>query len=293
MSIFNNLKTEKQYKASTGLAKGEFDQLFEYFQKYYVPKKANPFPNTPQPVLTDKREALFFILHYMKAYPTLENMGLYFGFDIRTVSDYLERIKPCLKAALDELGTLPPSLFKSQDEFEEAFEGVKELYIDGSEVAINRSQDNDRQRFNFSGKKKDHTLKVNIISDRMKLIRYLGRLWNGKSHDKKIFDQELGHIDFEGKITYLDLGFYGVGQEEKGGLVMMPRKKPKGRELTEIEKEENRLLASVRVRVEHAIGGLKRYFILKIRNRFHYNLKTYDSLQLCAGLWNFKLLTSS
>ena len=30
-------------------------------------------------LLTDKREALFFILHYFKAYPTLQNMGLYFG----------------------------------------------------------------------------------------------------------------------------------------------------------------------------------------------------------------------
>lgn len=29
----------------------------------------------------------------MKAYPTLKNMGLCFGFGIRTVSDYLERIK--------------------------------------------------------------------------------------------------------------------------------------------------------------------------------------------------------
>ena len=74
MSIFNNLRTEKQYKAATGLTPHEFEHLFEYFQKYYRPKKENPFPNTPKPVLTDKKEALFFILHYLKAYPTLENI---------------------------------------------------------------------------------------------------------------------------------------------------------------------------------------------------------------------------
>ena len=198
-----------------------------------------------------------------------------------------------MKAALDEMGTLPPSLFKDQSEFEETFKGVRELYVDGSEVSVNRSQANDLQRFNFSGKKKDHTLKVNIISDGMKLIRYLGKLWNGKTHDKKIFDQELEHISFEGKISHFDLGYYGVKKEEKGGLIMIPNKKPKGKELTEMEKEENRFLASIRVRVEHAIGGLKRYYILKIKNRFHFNRKTYDSLQICAGLWNFKLITNS
>ncbi|MGI4832712.1 MAG: transposase family protein [Janthinobacterium lividum] len=29
--------------------------------------------------MTDKKEALFFILHYYKAYPTLQKLGMYFG----------------------------------------------------------------------------------------------------------------------------------------------------------------------------------------------------------------------
>lgn len=86
-SIYHNLKSAKKIKASTGLAQNEFDKLFSYFEKFYQPKTKNPYPNTPVPVLTDKKEALFFILHYLKAYPTLENMGLYFDMDIRTVSN--------------------------------------------------------------------------------------------------------------------------------------------------------------------------------------------------------------
>ncbi len=99
-SIYHNLRTEKQYKAATGLSIVQFTLLFGDFSKYYKPKSKNPYPNTPTPVLTDKREALFFILHYLKAYPTLENMGLYFSMDIKTVSNYIEYIKPALKAAL-------------------------------------------------------------------------------------------------------------------------------------------------------------------------------------------------
>ena len=107
MNIYENLRTEKQYKATTALSIKEFDQLYGYFQKYYVPKSANPHPGTSQPVLTDSREALFFVLHYLKAYPTLECMGLYFGMGVRTVSDYLKRTKACLRAALDEMEHIP------------------------------------------------------------------------------------------------------------------------------------------------------------------------------------------
>ena len=154
MSIFENLRTEKQYKASTGLGKHEFEHLFSYFEKYYSPKTPSPYANVPRPLLTNKREALFFVLHYLKAYPTLENMGLYFGFDIRSVSNYLKITKPCLRAALDEMGHLPPSLFKTQQEFDAAFKDVRHLLPDGTEISVNRSKDNDYQKFTYSGKKK-------------------------------------------------------------------------------------------------------------------------------------------
>ena len=108
MNVYHNLRTERQYKATTALSRKEFDHLYSYFQKYYVHKPANPHPGTPQPVLTDSREALFFVLHYLKAYPTLECMGLYFGIGVQTVSDYLKRTKACLRASLEEMGQMPP-----------------------------------------------------------------------------------------------------------------------------------------------------------------------------------------
>ena len=58
----------------------------------YYPKTGNPYVKDKASVLTDKREALFFILHYYKSYPTLQNMGLYFGFSEFTVSQYLEEL---------------------------------------------------------------------------------------------------------------------------------------------------------------------------------------------------------
>lgn len=288
MNIYENLRTEKQYKATTALSRKEFDHLYDYFQKYYVPKPANPYPGTPQPVLTDRQEALFFVLHYLKAYPTLECMGLYFGMGVRTVLDYLKRTKVCLRAALEEMGQIPPSLLTSQQDFDKAFEGGGYLLLDATEVRANRSKDGDGQRFTYSCKKKQHTRKVLIIADFKRVIHYVGKLWNGKAHDKCLYDYELSGLSYAGKGRLADLGFHGLQADGEQDPVLLPWKKSRGGKLSEQEKEDNRFLASVRVRVEHAIGGMKRFFILRHTHRFHYNRSTYQALQLCAGLWNFK-----
>ena len=89
-SIYHNLLTDKQYKAATGLNIIEFDRLYNVFHMLYLPKNGNPYLTNKSPVLTDKREALFFILHYYKSYPTLQNLGLYFGFSEFTASNYLD-----------------------------------------------------------------------------------------------------------------------------------------------------------------------------------------------------------
>ncbi len=62
-SIYQNLQADKQYKAACGLSLSEFESLFLIFDTLYFPKTANSYLKDKQPVLSDKREALFFILH--------------------------------------------------------------------------------------------------------------------------------------------------------------------------------------------------------------------------------------
>jgi hypothetical protein len=47
-------------------------------------------------------------------------------------------------------------------------------------------------------------------------------------------------------------------------------------------------MARIRVKVEHTIGGIKRYFILQHKNRFKDMRKLNEALHHCAGLWNFR-----
>lgn len=133
-SIYHNLRNTKQYKAATGFTEEEFEYLFSFFTELYFPKQASIYENVKNPVLTDGREALFFILHYYKSYPTLQNLGLYFGFSESTASTYLERIKPLLKASYQASGIDIARLFSNQAAFDTAFEGIEDILVDVTEI---------------------------------------------------------------------------------------------------------------------------------------------------------------
>jgi len=152
-SIYQNAKNERQYKAATGLSLAEFDALYLLFAPVYEPKQTLPYLTNLPALLTDKREALFFILHYFKTYPTLQNISIYFGMSDAPINNCLARLKPCLKAALAQQNGLVHRLFADQQAFENAFAGEEDLFIDVTEIPIERSSNQEAQQQMYSGKK--------------------------------------------------------------------------------------------------------------------------------------------
>ena len=106
--------------------------------------------------------------------------------------------------------------------------------------------------------------------------------------DKKVADLET--IAFP-KDTYLwtDLGFIGYKNEDIN--LVIPYKKPKKQELTNEQKEINQIIASFRVRNEHAIGGMKRCRIMKDVIRIHDSEKRDIIFSACAGLHNLRTIS--
>jgi hypothetical protein len=153
-TIYQNLRTDRQYKAATALSKEQFETLLSVFKKLYIPKQAAPYGKHSEPVLTDPSEALFFILHYYKAYPSLENIGLYFGFSQFTASHYIQRLSPVLKACLAVHQPLQACLFKDQQAFEQAFADVDEIFMDVTEIPVERPSKDEKQKELYTGKKK-------------------------------------------------------------------------------------------------------------------------------------------
>jgi hypothetical protein len=152
-SIYHNAKNDRQYSASTGLKIAEFEKLFKVFEEYFNPKKTLLIGKSKQPVFQDKREALFFILYYFKTGLTYQVLGLSFGISDVSAISYVELLKPVLKTALRKLEVLPKSLFQNQVDFEKAFEGVEDIFIDCTEIPVARADEYEKQEEFYSGKK--------------------------------------------------------------------------------------------------------------------------------------------
>jgi hypothetical protein len=287
-SIYHNLRSERKIKAATGLNSREFATLLSHFREHYRPKQKNPHTDFRAPVLTDPGEALFLFLHYYKAYPTLENMALYFDIDVRTVCNYLEYIKAPLLASLRELGCMAMGPFRDQSKFDEAFAGVEDLVVDCTEIPVQRPSDNDFQGFVYSGKKKAHTIKVLVVATLLGQILYSGLWWNGRSADVTVFRQELGKFDMGGRRLHMDLGFYGTEGEIINGLAIIPPKKEKKKELGTEDKKIRKLYSKLRVIVENTLAGVKSFFINRTRQRFHLQKKSFEAFHISCGLYNLK-----
>jgi len=120
---------------------------------------------------------------------------------------------------------------------------------------IQRPKNPERQRQFYSGKKKRHSIKNNLIIDRRtRKIKGLSTTCEGKKHDKKLADEQALRFP-KGSKLWKDTGFQGY--EPAGVTTLQPKKKPKGGKLSPEEKEANRRVSKVRVRVEHSIAGVK------------------------------------
>ncbi|MDR1103216.1 MAG: transposase family protein [Tannerella sp.] len=80
-----------------------------------------------------------------------------------------------------------------------------------------------------------------------------------------------------------------TGKNPVTAVVKMPAKKPKGREPTKEQKQENREISSFRILVEHATGGVKRCRIVK--ERFRCTKFGFDDtvMLIACGLHNFRI----
>ena len=119
----------------------------------------------------------------------------------------------------------------------------------------------------------------------------LSKAREGKLHDKRFHDEDdiAGAVPDEIPIE-VDLGFLGLHKEYDN--IRLPHRKPKGGELSDQQRQENRALSQSRVVCENAFAGVKRYNAVSAiyRNR---KVEFDDHLMLtAAGLWNFYLIAA-
>ena len=131
--------------------------------------------------------------------------------------------------------------------------------------------------------KKTHSIKNNLLCTNQLRIVWLSSTYEGHVHDKKICDEEPLLLP-KGIRLWQDTGF--IGHRPDGVEICMPKKKPEGKELTAVEKQENKRISGIRIKVEHAIGGMKKCRIVKERFNQLFNINSNDKIH-CVSAWFF------
>jgi hypothetical protein len=158
--IFNGLdkvRDDRTFKALTGLTKEQFKQLAPLFEASYSEFRACPAKAGSEPPfsghLNTFEHRLFFVLYYLKNYPTYDVLGYLFGFSGGHAFDHLERLLPVLQASLERLKMLPERAVKNVDELEKLLTKQPNIIMDATERATFRPQNKIQQEQRYSGKK--------------------------------------------------------------------------------------------------------------------------------------------
>jgi hypothetical protein len=285
----------KRFRACTSLDIAEFEQLLPHFERSWNifvdetfiqgKERQRQYGGGRKATLAKMEDKLFFILFYFKTYPLQEVLGLLFGISQSQVNVWVHRLSNVLRMTLGMAQYLPERDPANLEAVLAQCDGL-EFMIDGTERRIQRPSDLQQQKKYYSGKKKTHTCKNNIIVDAFtRQVEYLSQTYEGKKSDKKICDEE-GYIFPAKSLLHKDKGFQGY--EPEGVITFQPRKKPRGQELPLADRFFNRVMNSVRIIVEHIISGIKRCRIVKDIFR---NTKTgFDDLvmDIACGLHNLR-----
>lgn len=135
-------------------------------------------------------------------------------------------------------------------------------------------------------------------------IVFLGLTTQGSMHDYELLKEELHWYEgqnnwFKLLEIFVDLGYKGMDKDFLIEKLHIPFRKPRktaknpSPQLTEEQKQHNKAVSQTRILVEHAIGSMKFFKILKedYRNR----RCGYDdlSIEICAGLHNLYIKLNS
>jgi hypothetical protein len=265
------------FPALTGLTRAEFDALLPRFARAEADRRAGSgrtrqgsprrrAPGAGRPYANAAADRLLMALLWLRVYPTYEVLGFFFALHKRNAQ---LNVRSALEA-LDSLDDFPFDRpgedrvkLRSAAEVMAAFPQVRHV-IDAKEQRINKPQGEAAQRPYYSGKKKAHTLKTQVVVNPRGQIEAVSASVPGSTHDLTLLVQSgvLGRLG-EGEGGMLDKGYAGVEKHRPGVPLVLPYKKPRGGELSEGQRAHNREVARQRIVVEHAVAQLNRFTVLR------------------------------
>jgi hypothetical protein len=232
-------------------------------------------------------DQLLLTVVWLRQYPTQECLGYLFGASDSTALRAVRRCLPLLEAAGRDTMRLPePGKGKRRD-LPALLKGTPELavIVDTSEQRTQRPRR--RQRAYYSGKKKAHTLQSQVAIDEDGRVVDVAASRPGPWADLKVLRRSglAGRLARAGVGVLGDLAYVGVDGRVGGLRGATPRRKPRGQGRPPEDRRYNRAFARRRIKVEHAIGRLRRFQALAQVNR-HGRRGHEGRVRAVAGLVN-------
>lgn len=256
MTYATRLKRDpKTFRRLTGITVEKFDEVMAQLRSRYERWNANRLgrPGRKREIgggrklRVELEDRFLMLLLYYRTYVTYAFLGFLFQIDAGSPGRMFKPLEPLLA-----------DIFKIPERrVELSVEEIRVAFFDGTEQPTNRP--GKKQRDWYSGKKKRHTVKHQVVvvkkrkrkGQKRKLrIAAVSKTFGGRRHDKKI-EEETRTLSPPGVRKKADLGYKG------SPFIIVPKKKPRGKPLAPRWKKANRRHSSERICVEHGIGKMK------------------------------------
>lgn len=260
------------FKKLTGVSVAQFDQLRKRAQPTWDAYRAQRDTRGRPHKLKGLENQLLALLLYYRTYVTHEWLGCLFGLHNANISRLFKWLEPlmarCIHIKKDR--SLTP-------------EKILKILADVTEQPIQRPVRKKKNKAHYSGKKKRHTQKVEVVMADTGQILSVSRSRPGSCHDFRLRQSERPLPPHAEK--WVDLGYQGLQQHTP--QVHLPHKRqPKG-SLTPQQKQANRQHAAFRIRIEHKFRELKVFRILADVYR-NFRKKHHLRFNIIAGIVNLQ-----
>src|SRR4051794_18613615 len=292
------------FRSLTGMTPAEFETLLAAFREAQdrlrrgrrTTRRGAPrrrAAGAGHPHRHDDCHRLLLALVWLRVYPTYELLGFFFGLHQRNAQLNVRAVL----AVLDTLDDFPfdrPGRGRKQlgsaTEVMAAFPGVGVL-IDSKEQRVNRPTGYEAQKPYYSGKKKAHTVKTQVVVDPCGRIEAVSdSVPGGANHDLPLLCGS-GVLEqlAPGEAAMVDKGYVGLKNYYPDVPVVIPFKASRGHPLTEEQKAYNREVARCRIVVEHTMAQLNRFTVLRQVFRGQQRGRHGQVLRVVAKLVNRRL----
>jgi hypothetical protein len=204
------------FKSFTGLTVQEFDEIYDEITKRYVKHEIQRLSKRKyrkrdigagRHFTLDTRDRFLMLLVYYRLYITYTLAGFLFDLDQSNIYRDIQKIESLIRKCVP----IPQKIYnktkrlRTPEDIEKYFPGFM-AFTDCTEQQIPRPVDKNKRKMYYSGKKKRHTVKNQLmVNNRGHILHKVGYK-NGRKHDYDIYKNNYPVIPKE-VVNVVDLGY--------------------------------------------------------------------------------------